>query len=173
MQLDKNKEIWKDIDGYQGLYQISNLGNVKSLKRKGSRIERILKPYRSKHGYLNVILRINNINKNYQVHRLVMESFVDNPEKKLTVNHLDGIKSNNNLSNLEWNTYSENLKHAFNIGLNSNVGIKNPRSKLNEKQVRIIRSIGNKMKQIDISDFFGVGRVAICNILNNKRWRHI
>lgn len=114
------EEIWKDIKGYVGLYQISNLGRVKSLKRitvDGKTIkERILKPGTDKPGYEFIILRKNNKSHNLMIHRLVAEAFIENPNKYSCVNHKDGNKLNNNVSNLEWCTYSYNLKHAILIG---------------------------------------------------------
>ena len=117
-------EIWKDIKNYDGLYQISNLGNVKSLSKKVNfknwktletnyRItnEKILKNKNVK-GYNTVILCKNNIKKNYRVCRLVAIAFLENNKNKSQVNHIDGNKKNDNLNNLEWNTPSENMKHA-------------------------------------------------------------
>lgn len=98
------QEIWKEIDGYEGLYQVSNLGNVKSLKngRWGTGKERILMAGKHKLGYLFVILFKEGKMKNYKVHRLVAEAFIPNPQKLPEVNHKDEDKSNNRVENLEW-----------------------------------------------------------------------
>ena len=118
---NKNKEIWKDIKGYEGLYQVSNLGRVKSLERtvidkighKHPIKERILKPRTDGRGYLIVDLRNGSEKgKNYKVHRLVCEAFHENPENKPCVNHIDENKANNVASNLEWCTYEENNNHG-------------------------------------------------------------
>ncbi len=120
-------EEWKDIIGYEGYYQISNFGNVKSLERRieagisrrGFRLikERILKPRIDNLGYYGILLSFNNIKRGFRIHRLVGIHFIHNPENKTTINHIDGIKTNNHISNLEWNTYSENNQHAFDLGL--------------------------------------------------------
>lgn len=110
------EEVWKDINNYEGLYQISSYGKVRSLDR-GNRKGRVLKLNPTK-GYLGVFLsKYGNSNK-FQVHRLVCQMFLENPENKCCVNHKDGDKSNNNVLNLEWVTHSENIKHAFDNGLN-------------------------------------------------------
>ena len=104
------KEIWKDKKDYEGLYQVSNLGRAKSLDRyikgKGHSLQfkkgRILKQTKDRYGYLQVTLCKNNIKKEYKVHRLVAEAFIDNPDNLSQVNHRDENKLNNNVDNLEW-----------------------------------------------------------------------
>ena len=117
----KNNEIWKDTKGYEGLYQVSNMGRVKSLERTVTRKngrkqiirERILKPTTATNGYLRVKLcNGSGKGKGFFVHRLVCEAFHENPKNKPCVNHIDENKVNNTASNLEWCTYSENNKHG-------------------------------------------------------------
>ena len=110
-------EIWKEIEGYDGDYLISNLGKVKSLKYNK---EYILKQGIDGSGYHFVNLYKNNISKMFFVHRLVSKAFIPNPENKPEINHKNGIKSNNQFSNLEWATSSENTKHAYYTGLMEN-----------------------------------------------------
>lgn len=98
-------EIWKDIQGYESKYQISNTGKVKSLRR-----DIFLKPYMCE-GYLKVDLYISQKRRKVFIHQLVGENFVDNPENKKTVNHKDGNRLNNNDWNLEWSSYSEQELH--------------------------------------------------------------
>ena len=104
-------EIWKDIKGYEGLYQISNTGKVKSLKRimKSRKCEEIIrKPSKLPKGYLRVSLCKNGEIKYYSIHRLVAEEFIPNENNYPCVNHKDCNTSNNNVENLEWMTYEEN-----------------------------------------------------------------
>jgi len=102
-------EIWKDIKNYEGLYQVSNWGRVKSLKRLVKRLngyltvpEKILQPLIQSNGYYYVGLVKNNKRINYKIHRLVAEAFIDNPNNYKEVNHKDECKTNNVVSNLEW-----------------------------------------------------------------------
>lgn len=116
-------EIWKDITGFEGLYQISNLGRVKSVQRKvmakGSEktvFERIRTPINT-HGYLYCDLWKDGTGYRFAVHRLVASAFHDNPKNLPQVNHIDGNKANNRADNLEWCDQSENNLHAFRLGL--------------------------------------------------------
>lgn len=107
-------EIFKDISWYEGLYQVSNKGNIKSLWNNLTKKEKILKFQKHTKWYMFVVLSKNNIKKIYTVHRLVCLAFLDNPENKPCVNHRNWIKLDNKLENLEWCTYSENSLHNFN-----------------------------------------------------------
>ena len=115
-------EIWKEIEGYKALYQISNYGRIKSLSHINNlgrvRPECILGNRLSDRGYHTAVLYNNGKPKSFRVHQLVAKAFIDNPFNKPHVNHLDGVKSNNFVNNLEWVTISENQNHAFQIGLN-------------------------------------------------------
>lgn len=109
-------EIWKDVPLFEGVYQISNHGNLKSFKSldKG----RILKNTNKKNGYFSVVLRYGENVRYTRIHRLVAESFIDNPFNKIQVNHIDGNKQNNHFNNLEWVTSSENVNHSITINPN-------------------------------------------------------
>ena len=107
-------EEWKDIEGYEGLYQVSNLGNVRALKFYHSRNNvHLLKPTVNKYGYCVVSLHKDKKVKQYRVHRLVAIAFLPNPDNLPYVNHIDCDKTNNSLTNLEWCTQSENVKHGY------------------------------------------------------------
>jgi len=113
-------EVWKDIDGYEGSYQISNLSRIKSLKRnittKNNIVlpikERILKQAMSSTGYYIVAIQKEDKQQMFKVHRLIAIAFIPNPFNKRTVNHINGIKTDNRLENIEWATDLENTQHA-------------------------------------------------------------
>lgn len=101
-------EEWKDIEGYEGLYQVSNLGNVKSLGNNKSRKEKLLKPGKNKSNYLTVVLCKNGEHKTCKVHRLVANAFIPKIDGKTHVDHIDGNPSNNVYTNLRWCSQAEN-----------------------------------------------------------------
>ena len=103
-------EEWKDIKGYEGLYQISSLGRVYTFKRN-----KLMTPVKDRKGYLRIKLRVNTCAKSLSVHRLVAEVFIPNPEDKPQVNHIDEDKTNNMVYNLEWVTGKENCNHGTKI----------------------------------------------------------
>ena len=109
------QEIFKDIENAEGLYQVSNLGNVRSYNNKNKEC-RLLSPNKQQKGYETVTLK-GNINKMCSIHRLVAKAFIPNPQNKKEVNHINGIKNDNRLENLEWATSSENRVHAYKTGL--------------------------------------------------------
>lgn len=120
------QEIWKDIEGYEGIYQVSNLGRVKSLNRtieykdgrKKLYTERVLSQQKYRSGYLGIKLYKNNVYKRIQVHRLVASAFIPNNKGLPYINHKNGIKTDNKVENLEYCTPSYNVQHAWNNGLN-------------------------------------------------------
>ncbi len=124
------QEIWKDIEGYEGLYQVSNLGRTKSLKRKFVKEEKILTYTKNKKGYLQVSLAKNGKTKTERVNRLVAKTFIPNPKNLPQVNHIDGNKLDNSIENLEWCDCKYNINEAWKIGLNKKrFGRENNRSR--------------------------------------------
>ena len=116
------EELWKDIEGYEGLYKISNMGNVLSLNfgAKNNRLsgkQQLLKISRSSSGYYHVQLWNNGVSSTKLIHILVADAFIPKPSGKTEVNHIDGNKANNTVLNLEWVTPKENLTHAVENGL--------------------------------------------------------
>jgi len=173
-------ESWKDIPGYENIYQISSFGNVKSLERykQGPRNtirlvkERILKPKNNK-GYLAIHLRTGK-NLYPSIHTLVAKAFIKNESNKNTVNHINGVKSSNNIANLEWATESEQMVHAIKTGLYTppdiskytKKGSEHPNSKINENDVQKIKDLknsGNTYKSIAKEFNLGISQVfRIC-----------
>lgn len=105
-------EVWKDIQGYEGIYQVSNMGRVKRLVGYQCKKERILCGRLDKDGYRCVVLHKDGKEKNNKLHRMVAKAFIPNPENKNTVNHIDCNKDNNVVENLEWATDKEQMAHA-------------------------------------------------------------
>lgn len=130
------KEIWKQIEGFENYYEISNFGRVKSLarniyKKDGSfmkfKPENIKKLIKTRDGYFSVKLCINGTNKSFLVHRLVANAFIDNPLNLPEVNHMDTDRSNNIVSNLEWTTHQDNVAYSKQLNRYKNKnGVNNP-----------------------------------------------
>jgi len=177
-------EIWKDIKDFDGMYQVSSLGRFKSLPRmkkcgkygKFMHNGFIMKQNERK-GYLSILLyKSNDYKIKLPSHVLVAKYFIDNDTNKRTVNHINGNKMDNKMSNLEWLTDSEQQLHAVSIGLRKNtLGEKSNFSKLTEDAVLKIRELykeGNiTMKQI--SKIFDISENNIGCIVNRLTWKHI
>lgn len=127
------KEIWKDVKGYEGLYQVSNLGRVKSLIRN-----KVLSPLNRQHGYQAVQLHGKGGNargfKSFSIHRIVAEAFVPNPENKPEVNHINEDKADNRAENLEWTTRVENCNHGTRNRRCGDANTNNPKTSSPVKQ---------------------------------------
>lgn len=157
--------IWKQIENLD--YEINNKGEIRRISTK-----RLKKNQRRKDGYYQNQLMIESKKyKMYQVHILVAKYFIPNPLNKPFVNHIDGDRGNYNVSNLEWVTHSENMKHSYKIGLSNSKGSNNGFSKLNEDKVRYIRSSNKAVT--DLANELGVAVVTIKNIKYRSAWKHV
>ena len=153
---DMDGEIWKDIEGFEGYYQISNFGRVKSLSRividsKRNIKEKILKVRITKYGYINITISFNRKQYSFIIHRLVAHYFIDNPKNKREVNHINSIKLNNSDKNLEWTSSLENECHKnilrkenltskyIGVSLSKNLGKKwRSQIKINQKSIHLV-----------------------------------
>lgn len=177
------QEIWKPIAGFEGIYDISNLGRVKSLARlrraKGNAFapvrERIRVPAIQREGYVCAFLCREGKSAKFYIHRLVATAFLDNPENLPQVNHIDGNKQNNRIDNLEWTTASQNCRHAIDESLYQSArGETAGNVKLTEENVREIRRLAViGLMHKEIAELFGVGRKNITKIVNRQRWKHV
>lgn len=175
------EEIWKPIKGYEGLYEISNLGKLKSLAKspgvginKRYMVDRILPGYKVKRKYIQVQLWKNQKVKVKGAHRLVLETFKPTNNPKLETNHIDGNKYNNNIDNLEWVTSKENKRHAFKNGLcDHRRGECLYNSKLTEKDVKWIRKNHKQYSYSELGKKFDVGKSCIWHIVHRYNWKHI
>lgn len=175
------EKIWKDVVGYEGYYQVSDCGLIKSLERMvkykenhlGLRKERILKSNITKGGYVHVTICIDKMNKTVKTHRLVALAFIPNPEGKPSVNHINGIKHDNRVENLEWCTAKENTQHAYRTKLNSGVkGEKSHLSKLKKEDIIKIRLMYKEglYSQAKLGAKFNVTQSQIYRIVNYINW---
>lgn len=167
-------ENWLPIIGYEGRYEVSNKGRVKTLLKNNSKTE-ILKPSNHIQGYLRVGLRKDGISKIISIHRLVASAFIPNPEDKPQVNHIDGIKSNNKIENLEWCTQKENAAHAVLNGIyNSAKGENAGHSKLKDSDIyKVYELLKENKKPYQIAKIIGISKSTINLIVHNKIWTHL
>jgi hypothetical protein len=192
---NQTKEIWKDIPEYEGFYQVSNIGNIKSLdryvevNRKGGlfytkKEGRTILPNIDRYGYKKLNLYHNKYNrKTFTVHRLVAIAFIPNPENYDQINHIDGDKLNNHVDNLEWCNAKQNHTHAVKNGLidfskfnfNPQKGEDHGNSILTEKEVLSIRNDYKKGSgsYYDLSIKYNTSKPNIADIIKRRSWNHI
>jgi hypothetical protein len=172
-------EIWLPILGYEGFYKVSSLGRIRSLSPRNSNTIYddnslfIRKQTIEKNGYHRVQLVKKGDAKIYLVHRLVAMAFIQNPENKRCVNHIDCDRSNNMASNLEWCTYQENENHKSKLGRQAS-GQRHGMSKLTDRDIRYIRENYIKGENCKIlAKMFCVEKSRITKIVSGTNWKHI
>lgn len=174
-----NSEIWRDVFGYESVYQVSNIGRVKRIAPyRNTYVGRLLTLNLDNGGYLRVHLSKNGKSINRSVHQLVLEAFVHPRSRGLQGRHLNGDKLDNRLTNLRWGTRSENQKDSIRHGTKfqpNTSGSNSGMAKLNESQVRQIRELykAKRHTQEQIGNMFNVKGPTISQIVNRKRWKHV
>lgn len=167
-------EIWKDVIGYEDVYQVSNLGNVKRIKlARGSGLNTIMKAAPDRNGYPRLSLCRDNKPVQLLIHRLVAAAFLGPCPIGYEVNHIDGKKGNPRIDNLEYVTSKGNSEHAVRLGLMP-FGTRRTNAKLNDDAVREIRQLrkdGLTLKEI--GKRFNVSRRTIGDVVNGKLWTHV
>jgi hypothetical protein len=179
-------EEWRDVPGYEGYYQVSNLGRVKNARPPTSRPSkradgtpadirggRMLQLYRNKRGYLEVHLCKAGIPRFYTVHRLVLNAFIGPRPERYVCNHIDCDGTNNALSNLEWVTPQENLDHMVSLG-RSLRGAKNHNTRLTATDVQDIRRLyAEGMSYEQLAERFGVNRRTTRDVVTYRSWKYL
>ena len=170
------KEEWKDVVGFEQYFMVSDHGRIYS-----KRTNKVLKQFKSKTGYWYLATKIGGrVGKDYcfKVHRLVADAFIENVSNKPFVNHIDGNKLNNHISNLEWCTAKENSIHAVENGLiNPAKGSKSASSKFDDESVRFIRAVYCERDKIfgarPLARMLNSNHNTILRIVNRTTWNHV
>ena len=171
---DIDGEIWRDIKGFEGHYQISNYGRVKSFYK--SKVK-ILKPYVAPNGYLLISLQNGNKDKKLTVHRLVAETFIPNPYNLPEVDHKFGNKFDNYVENLEWVSSAENVSRAIELGLIKAKAEDNPSAKISNEVAKYCRSVyicrDKEFGASALAKKFGISRESMWRIVTGKSYKSV
>jgi hypothetical protein len=163
---------WIPAKGFEGIYEVSDSGDVRRvLSAMGATSGKILKPFGNSRGYMQLALRRNGRYERRYVHRLVLESFTNQLQE--TVNHKNGIKTDNRLSNLEWCSSKENLTHACRV-LGKRRGRNHWASKLDEAKVKRARQLAAEgVTHEKIAAMFGLSRISVTCAILRRTWKHV
>ncbi|MCQ2009271.1 NUMOD4 domain-containing protein [Sporolactobacillus sp. STSJ-5] len=174
-------ELWKDVAGYDGIYQVSDHGQVRSLDRKVKNKNGIynkpikgktLAQHQDRNGYMYCYFSVDGHGKNVKVHRIVCRAFHGEPFVGAVANHIDGNKGNNSANNLEWCSNQENTGHAIKTGLWKNIGEAASSDVLTEKQVLEIRN--NHTDSYDeLARMYGISKASIADIKKFRSWKQL
>lgn len=179
------EEIWKPVVGYEGIYEVSSLGRIKSCERtlirsngrKTKFPDKLMKPSINHKGYEIIDLRNKGSRQGGFVHRLVGKAFIENPHNKEQINHKNGVKTDNRVENLEWVTNQENMKHAYKNGIRNNDSLaKSNRKKvcqltLEGRLIRTFNSIGDAIETTGVKNISAVCR-GVRNEAGGFKWRY-
>jgi hypothetical protein len=163
-------EVWKNIKGFENMYQISSYGRFRSYK---SNNWKIIAPSLSSSGYYTYAIYTKSKPKRFQAHRLVAEYFINSSELSKTVNHKDTNKKNNYADNLEWLTIKENLEHADKLGILFNKGESHYKSKLRNEDIFFIRKNKGVIKQQKLANKFKTTQPNISIIQSGINWKNV
>ena len=168
-------ETWKPVFGFESDYEVSDLGNVKRISPSRSyKPNRLLKLIKMKIGYQKVCLTVGGKYHQRYVHRLVAEAFLGACPIGITVNHINGVRDDNRLCNLEYATRSQQEIHSISVlGKASQKGEAHPRSKLTNEQVMAIRKLADTHRTTWIAKLFGICHTTVIAIRDRKLWKHL
>ncbi len=188
--IDLPDEEWREVEGFDGRYFVSNKQRVKSIARfvkhekpshtnSSRKGDCLLTPSIRQGGYKKVRLSVGSIGKGYFLHRIIAKAFISNPDNKPCINHIDCNPSNNSIENLEWCTNTENIAHAKKMGrMKGKKGEENNMAILNDDYIRSIRALRappeeKRPSAKDVGIYYGVGKTIILNIEKRKAWAHV